>query len=29
MKEELKTLKDNNTWTLINLPKDQKAISTR
>ena len=29
MKRELRTLQNNNTWTLIDLPKDQKAISTR
>ena len=29
MKIELQTLQNNNTWTLIDLPKDQKSISTR
>jgi Reverse transcriptase (RNA-dependent DNA polymerase) len=29
MQTELKTLQDNNTWTLTNLPSSIKPISTR
>ena len=29
MEIELQTLENNNTWDLVDLPKDQKVISTR
>ncbi|GFU43374.1 retrovirus-related Pol polyprotein from transposon TNT 1-94 [Nephila pilipes] len=29
MKEELESLSNNNTWVLVNLPSDRKAIGNR
>ncbi|GFX87752.1 uncharacterized mitochondrial protein AtMg00820 [Trichonephila clavipes] len=29
MKEELESLSSNNTWVLVNLPSDRKAIGNR
>lgn len=29
MKEEMNSLKENQTWTLIDLPQDKKVIKTK